>query len=146
MIAYRHTQIGWAIAGSMTLGAVLVLVSSTAQGSPGVGALVALALALAAATFHRLTVTVSDASVRVEFGPGWIARELDLDEVVSCEPVRNRWYWGWGIRYTPRGWLWNVEGLDAVELELTGERRFRIGTDQPWQLCDAIQERLEARR
>jgi hypothetical protein len=34
--------------------------------------------------------------------------------------------------------MWNVWGLDAVELELDTGRRFRIGTDQPVELTDAL--------
>lgn len=40
---------------------------------------------------------------------------------------------------TPHGWLFNVSGLDAVELELINNRRFRIGTDEPQRLIAAIQ-------
>jgi hypothetical protein len=36
---------------------------------------------------------------------------------------------GWGIRALHKGWLWNIAGLDAVELELKTGRVFRIGTD-----------------
>jgi hypothetical protein len=34
----------------------------------------------------------------------------------------------------------NVGGLDAVGLELTSGRRFRIGTDEPERLLHAIEE------
>jgi hypothetical protein len=52
--------------------------------------------------------------------------------------VRNKWWYGWGIRLTPHGWLFNVGGLDAVELELASGRKFRIGTDEPQGLLNAI--------
>jgi hypothetical protein len=35
-------------------------------------------------------------------------------------------------------WVWNVSGLDAVELTLRSGRRFRIGTDEPEELAKAI--------
>ncbi len=34
--------------------------------------------------------------------------------------------------------LWNVSGFDAVELDLPGGRRFRVGTDEPTELVAAI--------
>jgi hypothetical protein len=52
--------------------------------------------------------------------------------------VRNRWYYGWGIRITPRGWLYNVSGLDAVELALKNGKCVRIGSDEPHALARAI--------
>ena len=36
-------------------------------------------------------------------------------------------------------WLWNVSGLQAVELVLNNGKRFRIGTDEPENLVNAIQ-------
>jgi len=41
-----------------------------------------------------------------------------------------------------RRWLWNISGLDGVELALVSGRRFRIGTDEPKQLAAAIQGAL----
>jgi hypothetical protein len=34
--------------------------------------------------------------------------------------------------------LWNVSGFEAVELDLPGGRRFRVGTDEPAELVAAI--------
>ena len=51
------------------------------------------------------------------------------------EEVTTHWIYGWGIRWIPGGWLWNVSGLDGVELALVSGRRFRIGTDEPEQLA-----------
>jgi len=56
--------------------------------------------------------------------------------------VRNKWWWGWGIRRIHDGWLYNVSGLNAVELVMGNGKKFRIGTDQPRRLADSIQARL----
>jgi hypothetical protein len=49
-----------------------------------------------------------------------------------------------GIRLSPGGVLWNVSGLDAVELSLDGGRRFRVGTDEPRALAAAIAQAKDA--
>lgn len=54
--------------------------------------------------------------------------------------MKNPWYYGWGIRLPPHGWLFNVSGLDAVEIELAFGRTFRVGTDRPGELAEAIQK------
>ena len=59
-------------------------------------------------------------------------------EIVGAEPVRNEWHYGWGIRFTAFGWLFNVSGLDAVELALDSGKRVRIGTDEPRRLAEAV--------
>ena len=42
---------------------------------------------------------------------GVIRKRVRLAEIVGCEPIRIRWWYGWGIHLTPCGWLYNVSGL-----------------------------------
>ena len=58
-------------------------------------------------------------------------------DATAVRVVRNRWWYGLGIRWFPGGTLWNVWGLDAVEFDLGSGRALRIGTDQPEQLLEA---------
>ena len=102
-------------------------------------AFVALTIAFLMGT---LTVEVDDVSVRLKFGIGLVRKNFRLDEIASCRPVRNQWWWGWGIRLIPGGWLYNVSGLDAVELGLRNGKTFRIGTDEPKVLSDFIRLKL----
>jgi hypothetical protein len=39
---------------------------------------------------------------------------------------------------TPQGWLYNVGGSGAVQLELGDGRRLQVGTDEAKGLCEAI--------
>ena len=78
-------------------------------------------------------------AVTVAFGRGWPRKVIVRSDIVSLRPVRNHWILGWGIRWFPGGWMWNVWGLDAVELELVSGRRFRIGTDDIDGLTTALQ-------
>ena len=78
----------------------------------------------------------------MRFGLGIIRRTIALADVTGCTVVRNPWWYGWGIRLIPHGWMWNVAGLDAVELQFRTGRRFRIGTDDPEGLAAAIRWRL----
>ena len=60
--------------------------------------------------------------------------------MVSSRAVRNPFYYGWGTRLTPHGWLYNVSGFDAVEVEFKTGKKVRIGTDESQTLDAAIQE------
>ena len=95
-------------------------------------------LACCLVLFATLSVSVSDDEVYVGFGPGLIRRRFPAAEIRALHTVRNRWWYGWGIRLTPYGWMYNVSGLDAVEIELASGKRFRIGTDEPKRLAAAI--------
>lgn len=106
------------------------------------GLTLAAVVALLLAGFGSLEVRVDEDAVRLRFGVGLIRRTIALDRIESAARVRNRWWYGWGIRLTPHGWLWNVAGLDAVELRLTDGKLFRIGTDDPEGLQGALEARL----
>ncbi len=138
---YRHTQIG-----TLTIvAAVLILVFAAAMlsGSDVTRSqvhVVLIVMLLVLVLFYSLTVEIRDGRVHVWFGPGLIRRSISLDEIAAVRAVRNPWYAGWGIRWMPGSyWLWNVSGFDAVELEFKNGKRFRIGTDEPDVLVQAIQ-------
>ena len=139
---YRHTQVG--ALGLMALAAGLaaaVWIGVQTGWSPVV--LLATALVLAfLLQVSSLTVEIDRGVLECRFGAGLIRKRIALEEIRDARPVRNRWYWGWGIRYTPRGWLFNVSGLDAVELALASGKTFRIGTDEPAELTAAIRRAI----
>jgi hypothetical protein len=92
----------------------------------------------AAILFSSLTVEVSDDELRWYFGPGLWTYRLPLSEIQNVAIVRNHWWNGFGIRMAPGFRLYNVSGLDAVELRIgSGEVR-RIGTDDPQGLAQAL--------
>jgi hypothetical protein len=91
--------------------------------------------------FSSLTVEVTGNELRWYFGPGLWSYRLPLDEIETAAPVRNRWWNGWGIRMRPGFRLYNVSGLDAVELRLRSSEVRRIGTDDPQGLAAALQAR-----
>lgn len=98
-------------------------------------------VALLVWTFSRLEVEVDDEQVRLVFGVGFPRRSVPLGRVREVQQVRNSPWYGWGIRWIRGGTLWNVWGLDAVELTLDDGRLLRIGTDRPAELAAAIDRR-----
>lgn len=102
------------------------------------------ALSLIGLLFNSLTVIIEASCIRLIFGVGLIHRRIPMERVESAIPVRNSWWYGLGIRLTPRGWMWNIQGLDAVELTYADGGRFRIGTADPEGLSSAINDRLSS--
>jgi hypothetical protein len=138
---YRHRQIGWLMI--LILGTALVIFGLTAvRASHALYYFILATLLFCLVFFTTLSVAVTDEIVHVKFGPGIIGKRIRLDEVLYCNPVRNRWQYGWGIRKIPQGWLFNVSGLDAVEMVMKDGRIYRIGTDEPDKLSRAIDERI----
>jgi hypothetical protein len=95
-------------------------------------------LAFGAYLLSSLTVEVNERDVRVAFAGGLFARSVPLASVEEVEVVRVPWYYGWGLRLTPTGWLYRVWGSDAVRLRLDSGRTLTIGTDQPYLLRSAV--------
>ena len=92
--------------------------------------------------FGSLTVEVTDEELKHCFGPGFWKKSYQLQDIESATQVRNSWIFGWGIRITPHGWLYNVSGLDAIQIQLRSGRKFRIGTDDPLGVLDAISQKI----
>lgn len=143
MITYRHTQFGTVFAVAAGVIILIVALPVLLAGTPAVAGLIAILLLGILLLFHSLTVEIDDEHLRLRFGIGLIRKRFPLDEIDSCQPVRNSWLYGWGIRLTPRGWLYNVSGLEAVELTMMNGKTCRIGTDEPRVLAAALQEALE---
>lgn len=145
MNPYKHTQIGWLIIWLIipviALGILLMFLGEFAW----VGVTVAALLSVCAVLFCTLTVEVNQEAVRFRFGPGPISRRFAMADIREARAVKNHWYYGWGIRLTPQGWLFNVSGLDAVELEMANGRKYRIGTDEPEELLAAIRQKCPPR-
>jgi hypothetical protein len=142
MVVYRHTQWGWFGVPTLALFVVVLgaVVSDDAVSTTMVAAVAALMAAILGVVlyFSRLTVSVDGARVVAAFGYGWPRRVFDAADITAVRPVKNKWWYGFGIRRLSRGWMYNVWGLDGVELELSSGTVFRIGTDEPDVLASIV--------
>ncbi|MBP0015052.1 MAG: hypothetical protein J7545_04070 [Roseofilum sp. SBFL] len=142
---YKHTQIGTIIL--VLLAALLPLVFFyLSKGFLGVGASVLIGILILTILLSTLTVTITSERIKCSFGVGLIHKSFPLSNITNTVIVKNPWYYGWGIRLTPRGWMFNISGLDAVEIEFNSQSYFRIGTDEPQALKSAIDEAIEIDR
>lgn len=144
METYRHTQVGYISLLIVCVVFALLLWSTAQTGEPAL-AVVTVILAITLAIFSRLTVVIRDGVLEVFFGGGFIRRRIPLERIRNVREVSTPWFYGWGIRLTPWGWLWNVSGGDGVELEFHDGRKFRIGSDEAERLAEALRRAIEMR-
>ncbi|HEX5691753.1 MAG TPA: hypothetical protein VFX76_17180 [Roseiflexaceae bacterium] len=142
MERYHHTQHGIILPIMLAAGLLVIVVGIASSGSVASLLVVLAVLVVTAVLFASLTVTIGDDFVKLAFGPGLLHKRVLLADIASCAVVQNPWWYGWGIRLTPHGWLYNVAGRGAVEITLKNGRRFRVGTDEPERLCRALQQAL----
>jgi hypothetical protein len=135
---YRHTQRGVLVVSVCLAAAALnaFVIWFTGRWLPAGFTL--FVLVAAAIVFSSLTVEVNDNELRWRFGPGFWTYRLPLGEIEKVAIVRNHWWNGFGIRRRSGFRLYNVSGLDAVELHLKSHDIRRIGTDDPQGLADAL--------
>lgn len=138
MKEYKHTQIGYLLIAA--LGAAVLMIgylTVVTKFNPTAFLLLAFML-LCLILFGTLTVEVKDQAINIQFGVGAIRRRFALKDVQTYRVVKNPWYYGWGIHLIPGGWVFNVSGWEAVELQMKNGRKYRIGTDDAQGLLDAV--------
>jgi hypothetical protein len=140
-IRYSHTQAGTLMLVILPIGALALAVAAfTLPVMAARGALwaAAILLVILAWLFSSLTVEVTEDEIRWRFGPGLIRFRLPRSDIESSRVVRNSWLNGFGIRMRPGFRLYNVSGLDAVELRLKSGDIRRLGSDDAEQLAAAL--------
>lgn len=137
---YQHTQVGYTVvaaligAGLVSITPALLLAESLGLGVWLSGALPVLGSVL----FCSLTVRVTEDTLIWYFGPQFWRNTLSLEDIERVRAVRNSWGHGWGIRMIEGGWLYNVSGFQAIEIETEDGEVIRIGTDEPERLATVI--------
>jgi len=132
MKTYQHTQAARAIVrGLLLMGAIF------AMGCVFIRPLIpgTVVIFVTAYLFRSMTIEISDTELTWYFGSGFPLKRVPISEVASAEAVRTSFWNGWGIHYTPRGWLYNVSGFGAVCVTLRNGKRFCLGTDEPEKLA-----------
>ena len=138
---YKHTQIGW-------LMIILFGIAIFINGVLGIcylgwfAIVPIIAFAICLSLFISLTVIVDDDSIEIKFGIGLIRKRFGIEMVELCRAVKNNWWYGWGIRKGSKMRLFNVSGLDAVELSMKDGKIYRIGTDEPEKLSEFIEKKI----
>jgi hypothetical protein len=85
-----------------------------------------------------LTVEVSAHELSWYFGPGFWRKRIARSTIARVARVRLPWWYGIGIKYTPRAWVYLVAPGEGIEVALTNDEAVRIGTDNPEGLMAAL--------
>lgn len=153
MASYKHTQIGYLmIVITLIVLVFFVWLQTTARAEPpstdsGTNfaiTVMMIFILLILASFSSLTVVVEKQFLKIRFGWGIFRKKFALSEIATIRKVKNHLYYGWGIRlwFWPKMWVFNISGLDAVELIMKNGKIYRIGTDEPEKLESAIKNKI----
>ncbi len=140
--AYDHTQFSVLFTTLFGIIVLLMLFLMLATGFRFISVLLFIFFVACLFTFTTLTVQVDADQVRLYFGIGVPRNTLPLQEIQNLRVVRNSPLLGWGIHWFPSGWIYNVGGFEAVEIERKDGSRLRIGSDEAEALARAIENAL----
>lgn len=141
-VIYQHTQRSSIIFPMMlVLTALFTVIAYQITGPTELRLIffgIAALIAVISVVMSRLTVTVDQTHLSWVFAFSFWRKSVPLKDIATVEVIKTNWLDGWGIRLTHRGWLYNVEGFDAVKVELVSGKRVLVGTDQPDALVAAL--------
>ena len=83
---------------------------------------------------YKLTVEVKGTTLRLSYGIGLISLKFNIDELEETEIIRVPWYYGVGIRITPKGMLYSIHGWKALQINFKSKgksKRVMVGTAEP---------------
>lgn len=81
--------------------------------------------------FYKLTIIIDDKAIYAIFGIGLLKKKIPLSQIdlSTLEIVKPSLLTGIGIRYTKKGWLWNVKFGKAIYFKTKNGKTFFVGTD-----------------
>jgi hypothetical protein len=107
---------------------------------------VSILMLLCCLTFYKITIAVSQTQVSFKMGIGLFGKTYQMSDIRQCRPVSNSFIAGIGIRMLPNGWLYNVSGIKAIELQFKNKYSVvRIGTNKPEEISEYIQSIVTGR-
>jgi hypothetical protein len=94
---------------------------------------------------YKLTIYIDNTSVSFKLGIGLITRKYLITDIQSCKSVKVEPFFGIGIKITPNGWIYNVSGLNAIELSFKNKKsKVWIGTNKPDEIAGIINNMIKS--
>jgi hypothetical protein len=145
---YEKSQTGWVLVilfSLIILNLTIAYLKQSGSNPLPLNAFVALLVLFLTAIliFYRLKIRVDNNGLHVIYGIGLVHVKINPEKVFDVRIVKSPWYYGLGIRFTPKGMLYNVQGLTAVRLSyLQGKNKtVTIGSNDPERLKKVLEHK-----
>jgi len=90
---------------------------------------------------YSMTIEISENGLCWYFGPSVWKKRILLEDIARVQRIRIPWWYGIGIKYTPRAWVYLVNPGDGVEVQTINNEIVRLGTDDAERLIGALRHR-----
>lgn len=147
-ISYKRTQTGWILLTILPLAIVYMYISYYFQwGDEPLTQtsffIISSVFLLVLLVFYNLTIYIEDKVIHAKFGIGLIHVKLPIEKLHEVSIIRTPWWYGWGVRFTPQGMLYNIYGRQAVKVNFTGKGKTKnvlLGSPEPEELLKHINQ------
>ncbi len=143
MVIYKRTQAGRNIMATVLLILIVMLGSNWWQPEAVVWPGIIITL-IVLALFFALTIEVSESHVSWFFGFGFWRRKVAIKDIVSVQEEHYGWFHGYGIRRISGGWLYRVDGKQAVLLGTRDGKYIALGSNDCPALKAAIVQSIKS--
>jgi hypothetical protein len=142
-LIYRHEQVGRIYVGLLGFAAVVCIAfafstRTTSYAVAEASLFIFAFITLTCIAFARLTIEVDSSGLRWGMTFGFPGGFIPMEEIVSVDVVPVSFWYGIGIHFTLRGWVWNVALGRGVQIHRCGGMPIVLGTDEPEALVAAI--------
>jgi hypothetical protein len=90
---------------------------------------------------YSMTIEISENGLCWYFGPSVWKKRILLEDIARVQRIRIPWWYGIGIKYTPRAWVYLVASGDGVEIQTINNEIVRLGTDDVDRLMGLMNSR-----
>lgn len=149
---YEKTQTGWlmiVIFSLIIIQLTLAYLYQLGDKPLPLGVFIALALLFIVLLlcFYQLKIRVDQYGIHVIYGIGLIHIKINPQKIYNVSVIKTPWYYGLGIRFTGKGMLYNIQGLNAIEISyLDGKQKTAlVGSNEPELLKAFIEKEYEQR-
>ena len=90
--------------------------------------------------FYKLNISINESKIHLKYWIWLIQKSFLLNEIKSVKIVKNKWYYGWGIRvlFFPMIVIFNISWLDAIEIVMSNNNVFRIWSNDVEKLSEVV--------
>lgn len=149
---YKKSQVGWVVTGLLVSFVLFMYLGYESQSgniplSLGSFALVAGLFIIIGGLFYKLTIEFDESTLKLIYGIGLIRIKFKIDELEYIEIIKTPWYYGLGIRVTPKGMLYNIQGSKAISIKYIRNGKSKsvmVGTPEPELLKRVIEENIKS--
>lgn len=91
--------------------------------------------------FCHFKITIGQGFLETKYGPlGLFRKRMLLEDIKSIQEVKRHRYYGWGIRFMPKGKFYNISILKTIEIITKDDKRHYLMVDKSREFINTLEK------